>query len=172
MGWALCQAWSEVGQSPGFLTEVMRMDRGGCRESLAAPAKMPSLSLSLFFWLFFSLLFTHQNPQWLLSTMTKTGPIMSVQQRTDWCRRKTWLIRLNFKKIIIRAGTYSSSLDRQLFREQRKDVADKRCGRWGCHFSHLLKLTTTSATTQTGPHMGRGLIQSGFLLFQRWSAVS
>lgn len=35
----------------------------------------------------------------------------------------------------------------------------------------LLKVTTTGATAQAGPHVSRGSIQSGFLMFQRWSAI-
>lgn len=130
MGWALCQAWSEVGRSPGFLTEVMRMDRRGCRASLAAPAKIPSLSLSLFFsgWFFHSYSHT-KTPSGFFPPWQKLEPShVSSREPTDVGEKLGWSSWI-LKKLLLgqeltpQAWIDSFSGDREKMWPSR-DVAD------------------------------------------------
>lgn len=146
-----------------------RLQRGCCSTSLAAPARI--LPLTQPFLAVSSLVFTHTQRQWLLSTMTKTGAIAHVKHRTQWCRIKTWLTWLNLKEIRILLG---QELTRQAwmkaFQGQRKDMAEM----WQIRMVFVPSCQSYNhfATALTDPHMGRGLIQSGLRMFQRWSPIS
>lgn len=110
------------------------MDGGGCRGDTAAypwlhRTKSHLWTYHSFLWLFLHSYPHTKRPLWLLSTMTKTGAITHIQQRTHWCRRKLGYLDGFLKKLLLRqeltpqAGIESFSGDKEKM-GQRRDLTD------------------------------------------------